>query len=161
MDLAGKIEHLRRGRSNTELAVACGCSPANIQKIAREGSQPNFALGVRLAAVLGVPADWLGDDDADWPPPTTDRERAASLVEQALTGAGLAGELSRDERELLSSWRSLPRDVRNRTLGYVIGLAAGGTETAAELGADVMEALDRADCDDEERPEEPASRKGA
>lgn len=43
VDLADKISRLRGGRSNAELANLCECSTANIQKIIREGSQPNYS----------------------------------------------------------------------------------------------------------------------
>jgi len=106
MRLGEKLQKLRGGKSNAAIALACGCSTANIQKIIREGSTPNFALGVRLAKELGVPADWLADDGQDWPPPASVGQAAEDLVSAALAGAGLAGDLAQADDESAAAWEA-------------------------------------------------------
>lgn len=148
MELADKVRRARAGRSYAEIARAVGCTPANIRKIEAEASQPGFVLGVRLAWALNVPADWLADDSADWPPPVSDQARAEGLVRKALTGAGLVGELSEDERDLLAAWRRLS----DRRRGELQGLATGWADTADATSITPAEAgqiVDDAARDDE------------
>jgi len=149
-----KIERLRAGTSYAAVARAAGCSEGNLRQLeAGKIASPRVELCLRIARHFGVPLDWLADEAQDWPPPASDDEQAAELVRGALVGAGLAGELTRDERELLSRYRSLSQRHRDRVLGLVIGLASsGGDEEAAELAADVGEALGEADRQSGEAP---------
>ncbi|MFW6153660.1 MAG: helix-turn-helix domain-containing protein [Planctomycetota bacterium] len=133
MELADKVQRLRGGRSNAELGKAAGCSATTIHNIARAGRQPSFAVGVRLARALGVAADWLGDDAQDWPPPPSMEDKTAAIVRQALESRGMIGELSDDERALLSAWRQLGAEGRAELRGYLRGLQAktqGGSEAS-------------------------------
>jgi len=50
----------------------CAEIPYNsLRRYAREGSTaaPDAPKGIRLAKMLGVPVEWLFDDDQGWPPP--------------------------------------------------------------------------------------------
>ncbi len=127
MELAEKVQRLRGKRSNADLAEACGCSPTHIQKIAREGSIPSLPIGVRLANTLGVSADWLADESADYPPPPTEKQVSAAMIEQVLAGGGLVGELSEEERALVSRFRALNDAGKGRMLGLAEGLNASKT----------------------------------
>ncbi len=138
--LAEKLRMARRGRSYVEIAHEVGCTPGNIRKIEAESSQPGFVLGVRLAEALGVPVNWLADDSADWPPPATPQQSAETLVREALTGAGLTGELTPPEREVLRLYRMLEGDNRKKIEGMLLGLAFAGTD-AAELADRLGRAL--------------------
>lgn len=152
--LGEKLQRLRGGTSYAEIGRAARCSAPTIRNIEAGGTlEPSVALVARLATHFGVSLDWLADESQGWPPPASDDEQAAELVRGALVGAGLAGELTRDERELLSRYRSLSQRHRDRVLGLVIGLASsGGDEEAAELAADVGEALGEADRQSGEAP---------
>ena len=119
VELAEKVERLRGKMTNLELAAACKCSAGNIHKITREGSQPSLAIGVRLARALGVPAEWLGDDEQGWPPPVSLADRAVELVKAALVGGGLAGELTSAERRLLASFRRCSPGQQRYIMGTV------------------------------------------
>ncbi|NLF30063.1 MAG: helix-turn-helix transcriptional regulator [Planctomycetes bacterium] len=143
MELADKVQRLRRGLSNAELGKAAGCSATNIHSIARAGRQPSFAVGVRLARALGVPADWLGDDAQDWPPPPSMEDQTAALVRQALESRGMMGELADEERELLSAWRQLGPEGRAELRGYIRGLHSGTQAPETALSPKDRELLRR------------------
>ena len=136
-----KIRHLRQGQSYAVVAEAVGCSEGALRQIeAGRIKAPKIDLCAKLARYFGVPLDWLADDEQDWPPPKPPEEQAADVVREALSRGGLAGELSREERELLAAWRSLPEPLKAKALGYVTGLLAGGAAEAAAAAAE----LDRA-----------------
>lgn len=145
MNLGEKIRSVKKNRSYADIARGVGCSAENIRKIIDQGSQPGFSLGIRLAKTLGVPPDWLADDSQDWPPPEDDSRKASEMIERALAGAGLAGKLSADEREILTNWRRLDHPLRQKVIGYVIGLATTGDQAGADLGADLAENLARSE----------------
>gem|GEM_PF-3746937 len=158
MDMADKIERLRGTQSYASLAKAVGCSSSNMHKIAREGGRPGFALGVKLARRFAVPPEWLADDAADWPPPAGDEQKAADIVRDALEGAGLAGDLDPDEREMMAAYRRLPTALRPKAAGYVIGLAAGGSEASARAAATVLQAGRNAQAQAEQERRSPPAR---
>ncbi|MHC4983596.1 MAG: hypothetical protein ACYTF6_10610 [Planctomycetota bacterium] len=124
MELGQKLRHLlnRERYDYKSLADEVGCSYSNVRKIIDAGSEPKFRLGVRMARLLGVPPTWLADDEADWPPPENEQQRTIDLMRNALTRAGLAGELTKVERQLLALWRSLPEERRQNAMGYMVGL---------------------------------------
>lgn len=133
--LQRKLKGVKRTLSYPQIARQAGCSPENIRKILDQGTEPRFRLGVRIAQILGVPAEWLGDDSQDFPPPQSDTQQATELVRAALAKEGLAGELDKDERDLLTAWRTLSDADRTWIVGYVTGLAAGDTEGTADFAA--------------------------
>ncbi len=94
-----------------------------MRRIFDQGTQPGFSLGVRLSHALAVSADWLGDDSQGWPPPASGKQSAAAMVERALTGEGLLGDLTEQERHLLADFRSLPELLQGEALGHVSGLS--------------------------------------
>ncbi len=152
MKLAEKIRRSKEGRGYADIAREVGCSSENVRKIIDQGSQPGFFLGVRLAKALDVPVDWLADDDQDWPPPETNKQKAVSMVEAALTGAGLSGELTPPEREVLRLYRMLEGDNRKKLEGMLLGLAFAGTD-AAELADRLGRALKEGNA--HEKPSKP------
>lgn len=141
VELAEKLRRVRAGRSYADVAREVGCSPGNIRKIEAEASRPGFDLGMRLARALGVPAEWLADDEADWPPPASEEGQAVELVRGALTKAGIAGDLTDEERELLAGFRQLAPAQQRELLGYLRGLAAGGSSRGAAMAADLERRL--------------------
>lgn len=124
MVLGKKIREMRQqlNLSARQLASLVGCSPNTIIEIEEgETKAPSVWRIRKIADHLSVPLDWLTDNSADFPPPTSVAQEAASMVEAALTGAGLAGELTDDERELLAAWRRL----NDRRRGELLGMARG------------------------------------
>ena len=53
MELAKKVQQKRGSLTYAQLAAKIGCSPGNIRKIEAEGTQPGFALAVRVAEGIG------------------------------------------------------------------------------------------------------------
>jgi len=127
--LAEKLERLKGGRSYAEIAALADATAENIRKVVREGSQPGFALGVRLARVFGVPADWLGDDSADWPPPESVEKQIARLLRAANLDEGSGAELSKEERRFVTLSRAMPVDMRQRFMDKMLSYAEGIVET--------------------------------
>jgi len=143
MSLRQKLRRIKGGRSYADIAREVGCSPGNVRKIFDEGSEPRFTLGVKLARTLGADVDWLVDDEAEGDPPVDQRNRVASLVEDALAGAGLTGDLSLDEIKLVGVFRRLDRDQRLRLQGFLSAEVSRGPLTAEGAGRFVQEGIDR------------------
>ena len=140
MEFGEKIRRAMADRqiSNAWLARQVGCSPENIRKHIAEGTKPGFALGLRIAAVLEVDPFWLGDDKTVYPPPPTEKQQLTETLDRVLAGAGLAGELNEEERELVSGFRSLKGEARGRVLGMIDGLNASNA-SPPDLNPDVAE----------------------
>ena len=125
MDLSDKIRRAKGERNYSEIArAAAPCSPENIRKIVDQGSEPRFKLGCRIARVLGVPAQWLGDDEQDWPPPPDQEQQGLELIRQALAGNGLIDQASDDERKLVTDFRQLNAQARSQIAELVSQQAA-------------------------------------
>ncbi len=137
MDAAAKIKRLRGNRAYAELAEAVGCSRSSMFSYATETKIP-FSVGIRLARVLGVPAEWLADDEQDWPPPPTEKQAATAMIERMLAGAGLVGELNEEERDLLVRFRALNDVSKGRMLGLAEGLNASNA-SPPDLDPDLAE----------------------
>ena len=142
--LSEKLERLKGRRSYAEIAELVNATAENIRKVVREGSQPSFALGVRLARAFGVSADWLGDDSADWPPPEPVERQVAHLLRSVRNEGELGAGLSADEREFVSLSRVMPADMRQRfmdkTLSYAQGMIeAEQTRSVRTIGTRRME----------------------
>ena len=142
MELAEKTNQLRAGRPISGVARQIGASEGWLRQLEKgQIREPRLPRVLALARFFGVPLDWLGDDSADWPPPQTEAQRGVDLVAEALASAGLVGELTDDERELLAAYRRMAPRQRDRLVGYAIGQAASGTAEGAALGAALGEAL--------------------
>ncbi len=124
--LKEKISQLRDEEPYSKIARAVGRSTNAIRDIELgKTADPSISLVRKLADHFQVPIDWLSDDSQDYPPPATDKDRATGLVEQALASAGLAGDMTGDERELLAAFRTMPEKLQMVALGYIIGLSGG------------------------------------
>lgn len=132
-DLADKARRAMAGRSYADIARLMGNKPENVRKWIDGSTMPLFVAGVQFCLALGIDPAWLADDSQDWPPPETVEDKTAELVGQALAGAGLAGELTDDERQLLSRWRQLNDRQQGRVLGMVEGLGEAAAEAADEV----------------------------
>lgn len=146
MELGKKISRLRGNLPYAEIGRVGDCSAPTIRDI-ESGFRKDTSvrLVARLARYFNVPLDWLADDSQDWPPPEDDRRKASEMIERVLSGAGLAGDLSNDEREILANWRRLDHPLRQKVIGYVIGLATTGNQAGADLGASLAENLARSE----------------
>jgi len=72
MKAGEKVERLlaQRGMSAAALARLAGVGQDVISRLRHlDGYEPLASKAVRIARALGVPAEWLFDDEADWPPP--------------------------------------------------------------------------------------------
>ena len=87
MKLGEKIRRLRAGRSYAEIARAGECSPPTVRDIeAGRTETPNLFLIARLSSYFDVPLDWLADETADFPPPSSPEKSAEAVVREALAG---------------------------------------------------------------------------
>ncbi len=146
MTIGEKLHRLRAraGDSYAKVGRVVSRSTNAIRDVeAGRTAQPSIQFAAGIARHYGVPLDWLADDAQGWPPPLSEKDKAVELVERALAGGGLAGELTDAERDLLAAFRSMTPEQRSRALGYVIGMRAGGSEAAADLGAELGEAVDQ------------------
>ena len=97
MDRGAKLDMLMQacGLSQKGLAEAIGIDPARLSQWRRGRWRMPVELGVRLARVLGVTAEYLVDDTLDGPPTKLDDE--ARYLLRVITDAGLTpGEVARD-----------------------------------------------------------------
>jgi len=143
MDLGRKFRKFKGQRTYAEIARAVGCSPDNVRRIIDTGTERKLVLGVRLARTLGVDIDWLVDGEADSPPPVDHRSRVLSAVAAALSSAGLAGELSGDEAEIVGIYRGLSEIERVRLAGFLAGLASREPLSPEGAAARIRSAADR------------------
>jgi hypothetical protein len=58
-----------RPESMSQISRAAGREDTWLAAMLNKGNEPGSVTGMRLAQVLGVPAEWLWDDSQDWPPP--------------------------------------------------------------------------------------------
>jgi transcriptional regulator with XRE-family HTH domain len=121
MTFAEKLRALKGDRSHAEIARLFGGSPQGVQNWASGRSIPRADYGVRLAAALGVPAEWLFDDSQDWPPPPTEDQQIVAAVRAAV---GDTANLTDYEREIISEARRLGAMARGELRGYLAGLSA-------------------------------------
>lgn len=64
-----KLRLLLKNRNASELSRNAGLNPSAIGAAVSKGTTPSADKAVRIAEALGVSADWLFDDLAEWPPP--------------------------------------------------------------------------------------------
>jgi transcriptional regulator with XRE-family HTH domain len=62
--------------SGVELALRVGCDSGTVYGWINDGARPRSDRGRKVAQVLGVPYEWLTDDQASYPP----RDNATSLA---------------------------------------------------------------------------------
>ena len=74
-----KLSRLIGDSSRAKISRAAGVPATVVTTYVNRGSEPSATNALKLARALGVPVDWLIDDDQDWPPPTHDRTAEVSL----------------------------------------------------------------------------------
>jgi DNA-binding phage protein len=62
------------------VARKAGVSPTCISLCLRRDTPPRGDIAFKIAVALGVSADWLLDDSADWPPVWRNREAAVEAA---------------------------------------------------------------------------------
>ncbi len=150
MKLGEKIRRLRidrnmSARTLAEKAEQSGTTVNNIED--GTTSDPGVCRVHKIASILGVSLDWLVDDSQGWPPPAGPEQQVADMVRKVFDRAGLAGEITDQEREVLAAFRSLDAAGRSEVLGYCRGLSvsrsAGKSETSAPAQAGSEADLER------------------
>ncbi len=116
---------LRHSRPIATVAKEIGCSEGALRQL-ESGliREPRFGQVRAIANHFGVSIDWLADESAEYPPPPTEKQATMAAIERMLAGAGLAGELSEEERDLLVRFRALNDAGKGRMLGLAEGLNA-------------------------------------
>lgn len=146
MQIGQKISKARiEARTSVRvLAAEVGASEAGIRQIeAGDIRQPKVGLCLKIARALGQNLEWLADDDMDWPPPVDDRQRVAAIIEGALTGAGLTGELSAEEIRLVGEFRRLSDVEKVRLGGFLAGLTSREPLSPEGAAAAIQSAADQ------------------
>lgn len=167
MQIGKKMSKLRGGHSPEWVAKAISCHGGSIRRYETGEQKPRYDRALKLAVLFGVDTHWLLDDQQDWPPPETVADKTAELVSQALAGAGLAGELTDDERQLLSRWRHLNDRQQGRVLGMVEGLGEAAADSAEEIPPHERMVLDKVrdlvgrELDKRDRADSAKQRRGA
>jgi len=160
MTIGEKILRLLQDRSPEWLGRQVGYAGTSVRRVIEGGQLPNFLVGCKIAGVLGVSADWLADENQAWPPPATEEQRVSEIVRDALAGKGLAGELTDEERRLLSVFRDLPEGEQHYALGFLAGLAKTGSREAAEAAGRVYSAGRAPGTPAQAQPGRPSRRAG-
>ncbi len=57
------------------VAERAGISAQSMSNYIHRGNGPRYDVAVRIAKALGVEVSWMLDDEQDWPPVWTDRNR--------------------------------------------------------------------------------------
>jgi len=161
--LGAKLSRLRNegGFSYSAVARWIGRSTNAVRDIeAGRTKEPSVTIVRKLAEAYHVTIDWLTDESQGWPPPPSEDTRVSDIVRPAIANQGLAGELTDEERELLAGFRKLPPKQQDRIVGYVIGLAASGSEAGAQAAAELFSAGQQAHRAAQEPPGKPRRRAG-
>ena len=66
MNWREKLRKLLVGRNASYLARGVGLNACAITRAATKGEMPRAPKAIKIARALGVPADWLFDDDQPW-----------------------------------------------------------------------------------------------
>jgi transcriptional regulator with XRE-family HTH domain len=74
MDFFEKITKLVQLKNKSELSRLAGLPPTAIDAIINKRREPLATKAIRVARALDVPAEWLFDDRADWPPPSAGQQ---------------------------------------------------------------------------------------
>lgn len=85
MTFAQKLKNLVEGESRARLARRAGLTPSMLNSYVNRGSEPLAGAALKLSKALGVPLNWLIDDDREeWPPPKESKPSAAQLPDEDL-----------------------------------------------------------------------------
>lgn len=84
MKFAEKLKALTTGENKSLIARKGGLSATAISDYLQKGYIPRADKALMLARGLGVPLEWLLDDDQDMPAPNVEKQSAAALPDQDL-----------------------------------------------------------------------------
>jgi transcriptional regulator with XRE-family HTH domain len=73
----------RAGITQKDLATSLGLSESRVSEWLHRGTAPKLTVAARLAKILGVPVDYLADDDQDEPPSATRTDQERRILEIA------------------------------------------------------------------------------
>lgn len=114
-----------KGWTKAELARQADVNVRSMTNVTSGISEPGVRMALQLARALGVSADWLFDDNADWPPVEAASVRLASDME-------LIEDLARRRDLVLRDAAALLRKLPRRRLKRLNQLAATKERTEAE-----------------------------
>ncbi len=112
-----KIDKLTEGINASHICTKAGLPRNAIRRAATSKNMPIAAKGVKIAKALGVPPDWLFDDNRDWPPPSYDEPSVGPRKSDSVNGMSYRQKIaklvdSRSEVEL-SRRAGLPSHTLN------------------------------------------------
>ena len=124
-----KLTRLCDGRNFSALERRAGL-PKNTLTRTLAGQMPRAVLAVKIARELGVPTDWLFDEERDWPPPSRENgdqygELFPSVIEAVYTIARQVGVEIPDELTTIAVKSGLDRAVRDERKARRKRLPAG------------------------------------
>ena len=148
MDWREKIERLLRGLNAASHARKVGLPPSSIGAAVTRENEPNARKAVKITRALGVNADWLFDDEQDWPPPKSgdavidnapDIALLAALDRRARYLRGMCDEAIKQAREIASAKGDHPLSSEDREalierMRGIATMAALGRSLARRLG---------------------------
>ncbi|MCG8404810.1 MAG: helix-turn-helix domain-containing protein [Phycisphaerales bacterium] len=107
-----KTKRLLEGQSLRAVEKAAGWTTNSLAGTMNQKSVPSATKGVALARALDVSADWLFDDDQDWPPPEPPDEfgltadELNALVQTVFNGAAQLLAAAVEHEQLLDQSKS-------------------------------------------------------
>jgi DNA-binding phage protein len=75
-----KLQRFAETHKMSVVARKAGTSQQCISQCLRRDTPPRGDIVFKIAVALGVSADWLLDDTADWPPVWRDREAVVNAA---------------------------------------------------------------------------------
>jgi len=122
MNWLEKAKRLLKGKNASELSRAVHLPPSAIGAAVSKGNLPKADKAVKIARALGVSADWLFDDLAEWPPPVTgfggapDAELVQLLEARINRSKAMYLDLLKEAKQILDSKKSgvRPADYGDR-----------------------------------------------
>ncbi len=144
MDTGRKIMNLRkdRGVAQHSLAAMTSVTPSALSRIEAGIHQPRGPVALRIARELGVTSDYILDDEAPYPPPSS--ALLKNLKKNSISESrGQTIKVSAREKRIVDSLRSLDSD-RHNLIEAVLDADLDTVRTAilALERSDLLESLD-------------------
>lgn len=90
-----KLEKLTEGKNKADLARKVGLKPTTVSDYISKAYLPRVDIALKMARALGVPLEWLADDEADFPAPIPEPQQLSIGV---LSDRELTMEVARRHR---------------------------------------------------------------
>ena len=120
------------------LAEKAAYSEASLSRVVatRKPQVPRLDAALRIARALGVPLEWLADDEQTGDPPPAAEDEIVTFVRDTFEAARESGKLSDQERELILILRRMSAARWRRVLAYAQGCLQaeeGGNKEAERI----------------------------